>query len=161
MAIEIVFNIIVGLGIVFYLYQAMQLPATENSTDVFGAGGFPEIVGILSLIVLAFITIKVIKEKNPVTIPLFDLKLPEGRMLLANILLLAAYIVLLDILGFAISTALYLFIAPASIGYQKWELLTTFSILGSALLVGIFGALFLVPLPRGIGFFRELSFLIY
>lgn len=161
MAIEIIFNIIVGLGIVLYLYLATQLPVTDNSADVFGAGGFPEIVGILGLIVLGFITIKTIKEKKAVHIPLFNLALPEGRMLLVNVFLLAGYIVLLNILGFAVSTLLYLFIAPASIGYRKWGLLTAFSIVSAAVLVSIFGTVFYVPLPRGIGVFRELSYLIY
>jgi hypothetical protein len=161
MAIEVVFNIIVGLGIVFYLYEATQLPATDNPSDVFGAGGFPEIVGVLGLIVLVLITVKVIREKQAVHIPLFDLALPEGRMLLLNVILLAAYIGLLDVLGFAVTTALYLFIAAASIGYRKWGLLTVFSLVTSAVLVGVFGTVFFVPLPRGIEFFRELSYLIY
>ncbi len=161
MAIEIVFNIIVGIGIAFYLFQAARLPATDNPTDVLGAGGFPIIIGVLGLIVLFIITMKVIKDKHPVHIPMFDLKLPEGRMLVINVIILAAYVVLLDILGFAVSTAFYLFIAAASIGYRKWGLLAIFSIVTSAILVGVFGTVFYVPLPRGIEFFRELSYLIY
>jgi putative tricarboxylic transport membrane protein len=161
MAIEIVFNIIIGLGIVFYLYNATQLPTTDNPADVFGAGGFPEIIGSLALAVLVLITIKVIKEKRPIDIPMFRLGRPEGRMLVTNVILLAAYIALLNVLGFALSTALYLFVAAASIGYRKWGLLTLFSIVASAMLVGIFGTVFYVPLPRGIEFFRELSYFIY
>jgi putative tricarboxylic transport membrane protein len=82
-------------------------------------------------------------------------------MLVTNVILLAAYIALLNVLGFALSTALYLFVAAASIGYRKWGLLTLFSIVASAMLVGIFGTVFYVPLPRGIEFFRELSYFIY
>jgi hypothetical protein len=161
MAIEIVFNLIVGLGIAFYLFKATQLPPTDNPTDVLGAGGFPIIIGILGLIVLILITLKVIKDKRSVHIPMFDLKLPEGRMLVLNVIILAAYVALLDVLGFAVSTALYLFIAAASIGYRKWGLLTVFSLVTSAVLVVVFGTVFYVPLPRGIEFLRELSYLIY
>ena len=64
-------------------------------------------------------------------------------------------------LGFAVSTMLYLFIAPASFGYSKWSMLTVFSIAGAVVLVGVFGTVFYVPLPRGIGLFRELSYLVY
>jgi len=161
MAIELIFNIIVGLCIAFYLFTAMQLPPTDNPIDLLGAGGFPIIIGILGLIVLAMITLKVIKEKHHIHIPMFDMKLPEGRMLVLNVIILAAYIALLDIIGFAISTALYLFVAAASIGYRKWGLLTVFSVVTSAVLVGVFGAVFYVPLPRGVDFLRELSYQVY
>ena len=161
MAIELIFNIIVGLCIAFYLFTATQLPPTDNPIDLLGAGGFPIIIGILGLIVLAMITIKVVKEKHHIHISMFDMRLPEGRMLVLNVIILAAYVALLDILGFTVSTALYLFIAAASIGYRKWGLLAIFSIVTSAILVGVFGTVFYVPLPRGIEFFRELSYLIY
>ena len=161
MAIEIVFNLIVGIGIAFYLFKAMQLPPTDNPTDVLGAGGFPIIIGILGLIALILITLKVIKERHPVHIPMFDLKLPEGRMLVVNVIILATYVALLDVLGFAVSTALYLFIAAGSIGYRKWGLLTVFSLVTSTVLVVVFGTVFYVPLPRGIEFLRELSYLVY
>ncbi len=161
MAIEIFFNILAGLAIAFYLFKAMQFRDIENGIDVFGAGGFPQIIGFLGLIVLIVITIRTLKEKHQVNIPLFDMTLPGSRILLANILLLAAYIALLNVLGFAVSTILYLFIAPASFGYDKWVLLTVFSLLSASILVGVFGTVFYVPLPRGIGIFRELSYLVY
>lgn len=161
MAIELIFNIIVGLCIVFYLFKATQLPPTDNPIDILGAGGFPIVIGILGLIVLTLITIKVVKEKHHIHIPMFDMRLPEGRMLVLNVIILAAYVALLDILGFAISTALYLFVAAASIGYRKWGLLTVFAVVTSAVLVVVFGTVFYVPLPRGIEFLRELSYLVY
>lgn len=161
MAIELVFNIILGLCFAFYLFKATQLPATDNPIDILGAGGFPIIIGVLGLVVLALVTIKVVKNKRHVHIPMFDLRLPEGRMLVINVILLAAYVALLDVLGFAVSTALYLFIAAASIGYRKWGRLVVFSLLTATVLVVVFGTVFYVPLPRGVEFFRELSYLIY
>ena len=82
-------------------------------------------------------------------------------MLLTNVFLLGGYVGVLDFLGFAVSTALYLFAAAASIGYRKWLLLTVFSTATAAVMTGVFGALFFVPLPRGVEFFRELSYLVY
>ena len=161
MAIEIVFNILVGLGIVFYLTQALQLPATDNPADVLGAGGFPIIIGILGLIVLAMITIRVVKEKHKIHIPMLELHTIDGRMLIINVMLLAAYVGLLDVVGFILSTLVYLVICPLSIGYRKPALLCAFSAITTAVLVGVFGILFYVPLPRGIEFFRELSYMIY
>ena len=161
MAIEIIFNIILSLFIVFYIYNAMQLPTIDNTGDILGASGFPQIIGILAMLVLLLITITAIKSKTALQLPVFNLKLPKSRMLLVNIFLLAAYIVLLNILGFAVSTLLYLFIAPTSYGYCKWKLLTVFSVVGAVVLVSVFGSVFYVPLPRGIGLFRALSYLVY
>ena len=161
MAAERIFNTILGLAFVFYLYQAVQLPDVDDTGDVLGASGFPLVIGLLALLVLLLITIRAVREGTGERLPLFDLRLPEGRLLLANVGLLAGYIVLLNILGFAVSTMLYLFIAPTSFGYSKWRTLTAFSVAGSVLLVGVFGTAFYVPLPRGIGLFRELSYLVY
>jgi len=161
MAVEIIFTLILGLFIAFYLFTVMQLPNLNDTLDVLGASGFPQFIGMLGLLVLLFILINTVKEKKAVDLPLFNPGLPEGRLLLVNILLLAAYIALLNILGFALSTLLYLFIAPASFGYSKWQLLTVFSLVGAILLVGVFGSVFYVPLPRGIGVFQELSYLVY
>lgn len=161
MAAEIIFNIILGLLIVLYLFFAVQLPTLNDTADVLGANGFPQYIGVLALLVLAIISFTVIRKKQAVEIPLFNPTLPEGRLLLANIFLLAGYIGLLNILGFAVSTLLYLFIAPTTFGYSKWRLLTVFSVVGAILLVSLFGTVFYIPLPRGIGLFRELSYLVY
>ena len=161
MGVEVIFIIILGLFIAFYLYQARELPDINNTGDLLGASGFPQIIGALALLVLLLITISVVREKKAVQLPLFDLRLPEGRLLLVNVCVLAGYIVLLNVLGFAVSTLLYLFIAPSSFGYDNWKKLSVFSVVGSLLLVGVFGIVFVVPLPRGIGLFRELSYLVY
>lgn len=161
MATEIVFNILVGLGVVFYLANALQLPTTDNAADVPGAAGFPIFIGILGLIILAMITIRVVREKHKVHIPLLELHTVDGRMLLINVLLLAAYVSLLEIFGFWLCTLIYLIACPLSIGYRKPVLLCIFSAISASVLVGVFGRLFFVPLPRGVGFLRELSYIVY
>ena len=67
----------------------------------------------------------------------------------------------LDIVGFILSTLVYLVACPLSIGYRKPGLLCIFSVLTTTVLVGVFGVLFYVPLPRGMEIFRELSYMIY
>jgi magnesium-transporting ATPase (P-type) len=161
MGIEIVFNILVGLGIVFYLANALRLPTTDKPADVLGAGGFPIILGILGLIVLAMITMRVLKEKSEIHIPMLELHSVDGRMLAINVILLAAYIGLIDVIGFILSTLIYLVACPLSIGYRKAGVLTIFSVVATTILVVVFGVFFFVPLPRGINFFREFSYMIY
>jgi hypothetical protein len=161
MAIELIFNIILGAGIVFFMVETMALPAGENPNDIFGASGFPEILSVLALIVLIFITVNIIREKKHINIPMFDLRSQDGRKLVVSVLLLAGYVALLNYLGFCISTLLYLFSGSVAIGYRKWLTLTIFSVVTTVVLVAVFGSIFYVPLPRGVGILRELSYMIY
>lgn len=161
MAAELIFNCLVGLGIVFFLVQAFSLPQSDNPGDVLGAGGFPVILGVLGLIVLAVITVRVLREKTKVTVPMFDLGSLDGRSLALNVVLLFVYIMVLDVIGFVLSTLLYLPIAGWSIGYQRPLRLALYTVAVTAVLTGVFGILFLVPLPRGVGLLRELSYMIF
>ncbi len=161
MALELIFNIILGAGIVFFMVESINLPAGENPNDIFGASGFPEILSILALIVLVFITVTVLKEKKKINIPMFDLRSEDGRKLVVSVLLLAGYVALLNFLGFCIATLMYLFSGAVAIGYRKWVTLAIFSVVTTAVLVAVFGSVFYVPLPRGVGILRELSYMIY
>lgn len=161
MAAELIFNCLVGLGIVFFLAQAFSLPQSDNPGDVLGAGGFPVILGILGLIVLAVITAQVLRAKTRVKIPMFDLGTVDGRSLALNVVLLLAYVAVVDVIGFVLSTLLYLLAAGWTIGYQKPLRLAVYSAAVTVTLTVVFGLLFVVPLPRGIGLLRELSYTIY
>jgi hypothetical protein len=161
MAAELIFNCLVGLGIVFYLVQAFSLPPTDNPTDVLGAAGLPIILGVLGLIVLAAITVRVFKARTTVKIPMFDLGSLDGRSLALNVALLFAYMMLLEVIGFILSTLLYLPIAAWFIGYRKPVALAVFTLAVTTAFTVVFGILFVVPLPRGIGQLRELSYMIY
>lgn len=161
MVIEIVFNILIGLVILFYLVQALQLPSSDNPADVLGASGFPITISILGLIVLLMITFRAFKSKHKVEIPMLHLSTIDGRMLVINVLLLAAYIALLDVIGFILSTLIYLVACPLSMGFRKPLLLIVFSVITTTVLVVVFGIVFYVPLPRGVNVFRELSYMVY
>lgn len=161
MGAELIFNCLVGLGIVFFLAQAFSLPPSDNPTDYLGAGGFPIILGILGLIVLAVITVRVLRAKTKIKIPMFELGSLDGRAVALNVVLLFVYIMVLDVIGFILSTLLYLPIAGWFIGYRKRLRLAIYAAAVTVVLTVVFGILFVVPLPRGIGQLRELSYLIY
>ena len=161
MTIELVFNALIALVVLFYLAQAIQLPTTDNPADVLGAGGFPTIIGIIALIGLVVITIQTIKENRKVDIPMLNLRTVDGRMVFINVLVLAAYVGLLDVLGFVLATLIYLVLAPLSMGYRKPLILAVFASVTTAVMVIVFGMVFYVPLPRGVELFRDLSYLIY
>ncbi|MCX5838644.1 MAG: tripartite tricarboxylate transporter TctB family protein [Deltaproteobacteria bacterium] len=158
---EMIFNIVMGLFILFYLVLAFFLKKESLTGDALGAGGFPMILGIIGLAMLVFITAKIAKDKTKIPIPLLNLKSVAGRLLALNVVILSAYLLLMDIIGFALSTLLFLFGSARGMGYKKTVVLSLFSLLLTVILVVTFGKLFFVPLPRGIGVFRELSYFIY
>jgi hypothetical protein len=161
MAAELVFNCLLGLAMLFFLVQALLLPTSDNPADLLGAGGFPVILAVIGLIVLAAITLRVVRARTEIKIPLFEPGTLDGRSLALNVVLLLAYVFVLDIIGFVLSTLLYLPAAGWLIGYRKPLPLAIYTIAITVTLTAVFGMLFVVPLPRGIGQLRELSYLIY
>jgi hypothetical protein len=159
--LELLFNLVLAAGIGGYLVLSIQLPGTDNPSDVLGAGGFPIAIGVLGLIVIAAITVRVARTKTPVHVPLFEPGSVDGRSLMVNVALLLGYVALLEVLGFAISTFAYLLAAGWTIGYRKPGMLFLFALLVAGLLTVVFGTVFAVPLPRGVGPIRELSYLVY
>ncbi|MDC7789631.1 tripartite tricarboxylate transporter TctB family protein [Rhodoplanes sp. TEM] len=161
MAAELVFNCLLGLLLVFYLVQAFMLPPSDNPADVLGAGGFPIILGVLGLIVLLFVTLRLLRTRTATKIPLFELGTVDGRAVAINVVLLLAYLFVLDVIGFVLATLAYLPLAGWFIGYRKPAMLAIYTVAVTASLTLVFGVLFGVPLPRGAGELRELSYLIY
>lgn len=158
---EMVFNLALGVFIAFYMMLSFALDKATVKGDIFGAGGFPIVLAVLGLIVLAVITKNTLKNKVKVDIPMFDLKSVSGKMLLLTIALLAAYLLLMDVVGFFLATLLFTFSSVRAIGYKKVPMLVAFSLILSVVIVVLFGNVFYVPLPRGIGILRELSYFIY
>jgi putative tricarboxylic transport membrane protein len=158
---EVIFNIMMGMFILFYLVLALLLKKESLTGDALGAGGFPTILAVIGLAILVLITAKVVKDKTRIPIPLLSLKSVEGKALMLNIVILSAYLLLMDVIGFALSTLLFFFGSARGMGYKKTVVLSLFSLLLTVVLVATFGKLFFVPLPRGIGIFRELSYFIY
>ncbi|SFD16602.1 tripartite tricarboxylate transporter TctB family protein [Tropicimonas isoalkanivorans] len=161
MRAELIFNAFVGFFLSFLLFNALMLPGSDNPSDLLGAGGFPTVLCILGLVVLAFITLRVLRYQKAIHVPLFDARSVDGRAAALSVLLLLAYILVLDIIGFILGTLLYLPIAAWLIGYRSPVRVAIYTIAATVVVTTVFGILFLVPLPRGIGQLRELSYLIY
>ena len=160
---ELIFNAVLGIVLVGYLVMGLIMKRTDDPTDLLGAGGFPVIVGALALVVLVAITVKILRnrEGEGVKLPMFDLKHLDGRAALLNLVLLALYIGLLEVIGFTLDTLLYLPVAALAIGYRKKINIALFTVIMTAVIILAFGKLFFVPLPRGLGLLRELSFILY
>ena len=77
------------------------------------------------------------------------------------LLLLCAYAFSINYVGFIISTSLFTGINMYLMGFKKIKPLLLVSLLIVVLLVVLFPKLLAVPLPRGIGIFRDFSRIFY
>ncbi len=136
-----------------------QLVADDIEGDILGEMGFPIFIASLAVILAIIIFAKSFKKAGSIE-KMFAFNKPETGMV-TTILCLAFYIGTMNIIGFTLSTLLFTFFNARLMGYKNNKVLAIFSLILTALIVLAFGKLFLVPLPRGISIFRELSYLIY
>ncbi len=75
---------------------------------------------------------------------------PAGLRWYFSLVALLAYIAILMLFGFIVSTAIYLLVFPATMGYRKWRVNLVFALVSTAILYYGFVQLFMVRLPEGI-----------
>lgn len=158
---EIVFNLIVGIFIVFYMALSFLFDKRTVSGDVFGSGGFPILLACLGLVVLGLIMWQSLRNKTKVEIPMLDIKTSSGKTLILSIGVLSLYLLIMNIIGYVLSTFIFAIGSARVLGYKKILALFVFTISLSVILTLAFGNIFFVPLPRGMGIFKDLSYYIY
>jgi hypothetical protein len=72
-----------------------------------------------------------------------------------------AYAFLLEIVGFIVLTPIWVATYMLAIGMRRWKWLIGATVIFSAFMIVVFPRLMLIPLPRGTGIFREISYLIF
>lgn len=157
---EFVFSVIIGLLLLFCLGTALRIPARTVGTDVLKAGGFPTGVIVLSLIVLVILMAQHMMRCRKEGRPVFSGQGIHPR-LIAAAAVISAYVALMNVIGFILSTLAFTFVNPLVMGYKKYRILAIFSVVLTAVIILVFGKVFYIPLPRGLGFLREFSYYIY
>ena len=158
---ELLFNIFLAVFLIVFFVVSTTFQGITISSDKIGADGFPQMVILISAILLMFIFIKQIKNMKNSSKEKFNYKDKGFKIMIINIVLLTFYIFTMNYLGFMISTFTYSLIAIWSMGYKDKVKGIIFTLILTASITIIFGKVFYVSLPRGIGLLRELSYLIY
>lgn len=144
---------------------AMGMGADSLPGDSFKAGGFPLLLVALGFLLAILILAKDFKKgkakEGEAHEKLIDLGIPSGRAILYSAISLVLYLAALNILGYVLSTLLFTAASVLIMGYRKWGKILFFSVVSTAGLFLLFGKAFFVPLPRGLGFLKELSYLLY
>lgn len=148
---ELVFSMLLIVFSLFMLWQAYSISKFESFTS---AGAFPMFaaaVMLLSGLIAAGETVKLTPlpgDAGESAWRQFVRQITPG-MLVQFVLAIAAYMFLLERLGFVLSSYLFLVVSMRLLGSRKWVLNIWVSALSLALVYLVFKTIFSVVLPSG------------
>lgn len=169
---DYIFSIVTILFSTILLIIAFQLPDTR-STYIIGPRFWPTLLlvcmlalGVLSLI-KTIIKAKLDQKHSEEQEELAEEMAVDGDVdsrglfIFIMVLVVIGYILLINILGFLISTILFMYLGNVLLGTKKQTTSILISLIGTVLLLFVFSNLLSIPLPRGAGVFNDLSYFIY
>lgn len=168
---EFLFDAFLGGIFLIFLVFSGRISDSSVAADHLGAKGFPVLFSLVGLFLLTCSAWRAIRlqrgifsESKSSRCKNFDLKENEGchyvRLLLI-LALLGAYILFWDVLGFSLSTLIFVFLSILLLGYKSYFKAGLFALIFTAVLVGVFGRVFFIALPRGAGLLKEMSYHFY
>ncbi len=156
---EIIFHILIMFGMGVFYKESFDVNLARI-TDPIGPVGFPRLIIIFSFILLAISLFKTIrkysKEKHIAKTPV-----EFNKVFLGILVLIALFIQFVGYLGFILSILLLLCATYYILGQRKIPKTLLMSFIGTSFFVILFGKILSVPLPRGVGILKILSYLIY
>ncbi|MET3506898.1 tripartite tricarboxylate transporter TctB family protein [Halalkalibacter oceani] len=156
---------------VFFFIYTLQIPAS-SSTSI-GPEFWPRIVLISLAIMGIVLLIKSLRQmKRPSVVAEniseaekveeeFEVEEVHKSRYLIIIVALFLYILSLSFIGFVPTTPFMLIGIALIIGMRKWYSMALTGVLGTACFIYLFANTLNIPLPRGVGIFRELSYFLY
>ncbi|UAL48021.1 tripartite tricarboxylate transporter TctB family protein [Sutcliffiella horikoshii] len=161
-----------SIVILFALSFMMMTPQIKitNASFIIGPRSWPYILLTLMISLALFGILKnyILSKKMKMIEPgeLVEEHEPEKTVFklsipMISLIMLIIYVLLLNVIGFVISTPLFLYGISLLLGQKKQLYSVIFGFVTTVVFVGLFSVLLSIPLPRGIGVFRQLSLLFY
>lgn len=154
-----------GLVLLTLTDRIIRVSTSRAAAEQLGPKFWPIIILIGVVALSAYIIFTILRriknsewntEEENATLEQFD-----DKRLVTLITLTVIYVYLLQYVGFLSTTPVFMILVSWLIGIRViWKNLT-FSLLLTSIFIYVFGNFLYVPLPRGIGIFRELSFFFY
>jgi putative tricarboxylic transport membrane protein len=163
MYLELIFNVALILLLAYFFYLSGDYVGQRISSDFFGPKGFPQLLIVLAILILVYLTVQLIR-RNFIRLKESAAQVSDTRgylRLLVSFVILTGYVFLFERLGYIVSTFLFILLLPTAFGYKVSIKLVAFSLVLTLVMVLCFGTLFSTPLPRGFGLLREWSYLLY
>ncbi|MFT0800946.1 tripartite tricarboxylate transporter TctB family protein [Bacillus swezeyi] len=155
---EIIFHIILIVIMGLFFKESLAI-TTGRSADPIGPAGFPQVIIVIILVLLLislFNAIRKVKSKEAKTIPL-NLNMAYFGLLVDIIV----FILLNDLISFTLASVVFCFFLFLLLGQKRYLKMTINSIIVAVVFTLVFGKILTVPLPRGIGVIKELSYFLY
>jgi len=167
---QIIGNAVILVFFLFLLIDSLKLHEIRRFGEM-GSGFWPILILSAATLLSAFLLLSSIlefrkgkgKEEPEETLSPEDL---AGRKKHRNIVILCAvvtlvYIFAMQAIGFALATLLYVLAFVILLGERRKSVLIVSPVLVTALILVIFSRFIAMPLPRGMGFFADLSRLFF
>jgi hypothetical protein len=156
---EIVFHIALLAVLGFFYNQTLSIDTTRV-TDVVGAAGFPKAIIVLAFILTGISLYKTFRHYSETTRK--QHKIEELNIQFIGVLVaVVTFIFATDVIGFVLASIVLSAVIMLLLGLKKISKVAWISVGISSVFTLVFGKILHVPLPRGMGFIQELSFLIY
>ena len=166
--VDMLFTAVVLIGTVYLWLVADKFPTFAKYRNVDSAF-WPKIVlvsmGILSVVILYenIVALRIQRSKKQAVASAGerDAATVDWKRMIFMGVLCVAYYWGLSLMGFVLSTIVFMWLAMVIIGGAKKITAIVFPIVFTGLLVAVFVKVLELSLPRGIGIFHELSMLLY
>jgi len=156
---QLAFNAFLALVTLLYLFTAINIPQQSLPADIIEANGVPILVSIISLILIAITSVQTYKERKEEEALALDKT--SALRLGVIIAMIVVYINILTRVGFIVSMFSFLLVAVTAGGSKKYLFNVLFALVFTIALTLIFGRVFQISLPRGMGPFFTMSFMLY
>lgn len=155
---EIIFHVIL-IGVIGLFFKESFTITTGRSADPIGPVGFPQaiiVVIFVLLIISLFKAIRKYKSSEENSAPL-NLNFEYFGILIG----IGVFVLLNDLISFTLASVVFCFFLFFLLGQKKYSKMLLNSIIVSLMFTLVFGKILTVPLPRGIGVIKELSYFLY
>lgn len=148
---EIVFTLLLAAGSVFMLWSAYGISGFDSITS---AGVFPMLATGVMVLMALFVLLRTLRLPLVARLPGESAKQQLFRRIappavVPFTLLITGYMLLLQPLGFVVSSYLFLFLSMALLGSRRWGLNLLVSGMSLAAIYVVFHTVFSVVLPKG------------
>ena len=141
-----IIGLLLALGSAWYLWEAWRLPRFQLSVVV-DAHVFPMVVGLVLLVCAIVLAARPERSAPPEG---FTWRSPLVWRAFALVGLGGSYALVLERVGFVISTFVFLLITPAVLGWRRWAVAAVVAGVFALGVQYLFDELLMVPLPSGV-----------
>jgi hypothetical protein len=154
---ELIFHIFLMIVMAVFYQQSYSINL-RRSVDPVGAAGFPRAIIILAMVLILISLISLIRRKKE-----FKFSVPKELNIhfMKIFIAIIGFVLLVNYIGFFLSAFILILTIMYVLGQKNIKKIVFIALLASSSYMILFGKILSIPLPRGIGILRTISYFIY